>query len=251
MMANNSIICTTYFSKKPHPNDPNDQWVVGRNSDGTVIQNDIKYIAPWYNSIKNLDLNGIIFYDNLTDEFIEKYETSKIHFVQVNTSDYSNNDWRFFVYRDYFSKHKYDSVFLTDGSDVSVVNNPNDILKKYPHIDFFLCKDSILLGEFPYLHVHDQAKWENLPWFIKNIKKLPLINMGVIGGNFDNIRQFLNNFCETRIQLANPDFNSDMWVGQYVFRYKLSYKNLLLGEPFTSNFKKYENDRKDVYFIHK
>lgn len=247
-----SVICTTYFSQKIHPNDPTDAYVSGRAQDGRVIQNDIKYIEPWYNSINQLGLNGIVFYDNLTEEFVQKYQTDKISFIKVNPSIYSNNDWRFFVYRDYFEGHNaYDSIFLTDGSDVTVVRDPSNIISDYRYIDFFVCKDSILLSQFPYIQIHDQAKWDNLHWFLKYHKTLPLINMGVIGGNYYNMMEFLNNFCETRIQLGNPDFNSDMWIGQYVFRHKLSYKNILLGEPFTSVFKKYENQRTDVYFIHK
>lgn len=246
-----SIVCTTYFSKKIHPNDPTDTHVSGRTEDGRVIQNDIQYIEPWYNSMNKLNLDGIIFYDNLTEDFVDKYETDKIKFICVDTSKYSNNDWRFFVYRDYFSQNKYDAIFLTDGSDVSVVQDPQRILEQYKYIDFFLCKDSILLNQFPYISIHNQAKWDNLQWFAKNAKTLPLINMGVIGGSYNNMQEFLKHFCETRIQLSNPDFNADMWVGQYVFRHKLAHKNLLLGEPFTSNFKQYENDRQDVYFIHK
>jgi hypothetical protein len=246
-----SVICTTYFSKKNHPNDPSDSFVSGRADDGRVIQNNISYIAPWYESISKLGLEGIVFYDNLSEEFIDKYQTQNIKFIKVETSAYSNNDWRFFVYRDYFKNNVYDSIFLTDGSDVTVVKDPSGILEEYKYIDFFICKDSILLNQFPYLELHNQVKWDNLQWFLKNAKSLQLINMGVIGGSYKNIAEFLKHFCETRIQLGNPDFNSDMWVGQYVFRYKLSHKNLLVGEPFTSNFKQYENARKDVYFIHK
>jgi hypothetical protein len=91
-------------------------------------------------------------------------------------------------------------------------------------------------------------------FYVKDLsfyKTLELINMGVIGGNYENILLFLNKFCETRIKLGNTDFNSDMWTGQYVFRDLLSDKKMLIGEPFTSNFKKYETHREDVYFIHK
>jgi hypothetical protein len=42
-----------------------------------------------------------------------------------------------------------------------------------------------------------------------------------------------------------------MWTGQYVFRHLLSDKKILIGEPLTSDFKKYQNDRTDVFFIHK
>lgn len=250
-MRHNSVICTTYFSKKKHPNDPNDKHVTGRSLDGRVVQNDIRYIEPWYNSINNLQLNGIIFYDNLSDDFLDKYKTDYIKFIKVESSDYSNNDWRFFCYRDYFYDHKYDSIFLTDGSDVIVVKDPSLVIDEYRHIDYFLCKDSIKLSQFPYLNIHNQAKWENLQWFIKNNSTLDLINMGVIGGSYENILNFLKCFCETRIKLGNPDFNSDMWIGQYTFRHVLAHKNLIIGEPFTSVFKQYQNERQDVYFIHK
>jgi hypothetical protein len=247
----NSVIFTSYFSKKIHPNDPNDQAVIGRSSDGRVLQNDISYIEKWYNSIIELNLEARIFYDNLSDDFINQYTTDKIKFVKVEISEYSNNDWRFFCYKNYLENNKFDNIFLTDSSDVIIVNDPTQIINDNPLIDFFICKDSILLSEFSYSTIHKKANWENYMYFLLNESRLALINMGVIGGNYDNILNFLNKFCDTRIKLENPDFNSDMWVGQYVFRHLLSNKNLMIGEPFTSKFKKYEVDRKDVYFIHK
>lgn len=248
-----SLVCTTYFSKKIHPNNPNDRWVVGKDKDGRVLQNNIKYIETWYNSINKLGINGVVFYDNLTSEFISKYQNSNVTFHRVESSEYSNNDWRFFVYRDFLKDNLYDSVFLTDGSDVTVVKNPNQIIKEYPDKDFFICKDSINLADFGYLQIHKLAQWEKYSWFAMQClqRKLDLINMGVIGGTYSNICQFLEVFCETRTKMANPNFNADMWIGQYVFRHLLADKKLLLGYPFTSDFKQYQNDRKDVYFIHK
>jgi hypothetical protein len=246
-----SIILTSYFSKKVHPNDPNDQYVVGRSADGRVSQNDFKYIEPWYTSVNSLGLNGRVFYDNLSDEFIKKYTTDKISFIKVNTSEFSNNDWRFFCYKYYLEENKFDNVFLTDGSDVIVVQDPSKIIQEYDDVDLFVCKDSIKLAQFPYIQVHQQANWENLAWFLICQNNVDLINMGVIGGKYNNILEFLDNFCKTRINLGNPDFNSDMWIGQYVFRHLLSDKKIIIGEPFTSIFKKYEFERKDVYFIHK
>lgn len=247
----NSVILTSYFSVKEHPNDPNDKWVIGRASDGRVLQNDFKYIEPWYNSVNNLNLEGRIFYDNLSDDFLNQYTTDKIKFIKVNPSDYSNNDWRFFCYRNFLEENVFDSVFLTDGSDVTVVKDPCKIMSSFPSNDLFVCKDSIMLNEFPYLQIHQKAQWDDYVWFSICQNRLELINMGVIGGDYKNIILFLNKFCETRIRLGDPSFNSDMWIGQYVFRKLLDNKKILIGEPFTSNFKKYEIDRKDVYFIHK
>jgi hypothetical protein len=247
----NSVILTSYFSIKKHPNDPNDKCVIGRGNDGRVLQNDFRYIEPWYNSVNKLNLEGRVFHDNLSEDFLNKYTTDNIKFIKVTPSDYSNNDWRFFCYRNYLEENRFDCVFLTDGSDVRVVKDPCKIIKDNPEVDLFACKDSIMLNEFPYLQIHQQAQWENYVWFSIFQKTLELINMGVIGGNYENILLFLNKFCETRIKLGNTDFNSDMWTGQYVFRDLLSDKKMLIGEPFTSNFKKYETHREDVYFIHK
>ena len=246
-----SVILTSYFSIKKHPNDPSDPWVIGRQADGRVSQNDFKYIEPWYNSVNQLGLDGRVFYDNLSNDFLNKYTTDKIKFVKVNPSDYSNNDWRFFCYLNFLEENKFDNVFLTDGSDVTAVQDPSEIVSLFTDVDLFVCKDSITLEQFPYLEVHQKAGWNDYVWFLIMAKKLELINMGVIGGNYENVILFLNKFCETRIKLGEPSFNSDMWIGQYIFRNLLSDKKILIGEPFTSIFKQYELDRKDVYFIHK
>ena len=244
-----SVILTSYFSKKKHPNDPKDQWVVGRNSNGFVNSDSFSYIEPWYNSVNSLGLTGFIFYDNLSEEFLKKYSTDKINFIKVKPSDYSNNDWRFFCYRNFLEENQFDSVFLTDGSDVTVVKDPSLIFDERDE-DLFACKDSILLSEFPYLGVHQKFNWKNFAYYAMCQSRLDLINMGVIGGHYANVMEFLHSFCEVRLRMGEPEFNADMWVGQYVFR-ELLNKKLLLGEPFTSEFKKYQNDRKDVYFIHK
>lgn len=246
-----SALLTSYFSQKIHPNEPADSFVIGRASDGRVIQNDIKYIKPWYDSVKSLGLNGFIFYDNLTDEFINEYTTENIKFIKVDPSDYSNNDWRFFCYRNFLEENKFDNVFLSDGSDVTVVQDPSLIISEHSDFDLFVCKDSLKLNEFPYIEFHERYNLENIFYFLLCESRIDLINMGVIGGSYKHIMDFLNNFCNTRLRIGDTDFNADMWVGQYVFRHLLSDKNIMIGEPFTSNFKQYEIDRKDVYFIHK
>lgn len=249
----NSVICTTYFSQKIHPNDPNDRDVIGRTEDGRVKQNDIQYIEGWYNSVNKLKLNAVVFYDNLSDEFVSQYETEYVKFIKSSPGVWSNNDGRFFCYLDFLQKNKYDNVFLTDGSDVTVVQDPGKIVEDFSETDIFLCKDSIPLSVFGnYLNVHAHFRWSNYFWFDIQMKKgIDLINMGVIGGNYANVVEFLEKFCDERDRMQTPEFNADMWLGQYVLRGLMNNKKLLLGEPFTSVFKGYQKDRQDVYFIHK
>jgi hypothetical protein len=249
-----SVILTSYFSKKIHPNHPNDNHVVGREKSGRVIQDSIEYIKPWYSSVKNLSLNGVIFHDGLKQDFIEEFSTDKIKFVYSDTSsqNYSNLDYRWFCYRDFLSKNKFDSVFISDCSDVSIVKDPSEILKTHSEYDFFLCKDSIAFSEFQYFNVHKKYNWNFLLDLLLKKNNLDLINMGVVGGSYENIIDFLDKYYEVRIGMEDESFaQADMWVGQYIFRGLLQDKALLVGEPFTSLFKKYQNSREDVYFIHK
>jgi hypothetical protein len=249
----NPVVCTSYFTLKPHPNDPKDAAVVGRGEDGFVLKDSILYIAPWYDSMCDLGLDGRVFYDGLSDRFVERYTTDKIKFVKCTPSDYSNNDWRFHCYLEHFSTYdqEFDSIFLTDGSDVTVVKDPSGILTEFPDTNLFVCQDSIKLAQFPYVKFHEDRKWPGKIKFMLNEKKWDLINMGVVGGARDNVLEFLQEFWDTRTSMGSPEFNADMWVGQYVFRFLLSSRKILIGDPFTSIFKGYEENREDVYFIHK
>jgi len=248
-----SVVLTSYFSNKPHPNDPRDMDVIGREADGRVKQCDFSYIQKWHESVDRLDIDAFVFYDNLTQEFIDSHTTDRIRFIKSSPGVWSNNDGRFFCYLDFLRNHKYDNVFLTDGSDVIVVQDPSKIVEDFPDIDIFLCKDSIPLSAFGnFLNIHSHFGWKNYFWFDMQMKqRVDLINMGVIGGRYDTIVEFLEKFCNERNRMSTPEFNADMWLGQYVFRGLMSDKKLLIGEPFTSEFKKHQYDRKDVYFIHK
>lgn len=247
-----TAILTSYFSKKKHPNDPRDPSVTGRLPSGFIENNASNYIDEWYNSVTKLDLEGYIFHDNLSVEFQNTYKNNKIKFIKVNDSHWSNLDYRWFCYQDFLKNNTFDYVFMTDCSDVVVVQDPTKLQDDFPDADFFLCQDSLMLNEFPYLQFHQRFNLNDSVWFMLNQNQLALINMGVIGGNHNNITLFLETYNKFRQSLKHPEFaQADMYVGQYVFRRLLSEKKIILGEPVCSEFKKYQTDRKDVYFIHK
>jgi hypothetical protein len=247
----NLALLTSYFSKKIHPNDPKDNAVVGRNLDGHVSNNEINYIKPWYDSVNKLQLNGFVFHDNLSDQFVEQYTTNKIKFIKVGDFEYSNNDYRFFCFRDFLQENKFDVVFHNDASDVTVVKDPIDLIKQNPTIDYFACQDSIKLNQFPYLKAHQEFNFEDLVLFMINYDSWDLINMGVVGGIYNNMLKFYDKFCEIRESMKNPQFNADMWILQYLLRSQLQPCKFIMGEPVCSEFKQHQNERKDVFFIHK
>jgi hypothetical protein len=247
----NGVILSSYFTEKIHPNDRNDPSIVGRLANGYVKKNDFSYIENWYNSIIKNNLNAVLFYDGLSKDFVEKYQTDKIKFIKVGSFIYSNNDYRFFCFRNYLEDNKFDYVFHTDASDVVVVQSPEKLLKDLNGYSYYTCKDSIKLNQFPYINIHEQLRWDDKLKFLLNQNNWDLINMGVVGGRYEDMLLFYQKFCEIRIKMGNPDFNSDMWILQYLLRSILADKKFIMGDPVCSEFKKYEKERKDVFFIHK
>lgn len=242
-----NVIMTTYFCKKKDPQ---------RNTYAPC--NDIKYIKPWYYSIKKLGLNGIIFHDGMSKEFINKYQTDKIKFVYVNSNkyDYSLNDLRFFVYYDYIlNNNNIENVFMTDGNDVTVVQNPfkdcNTIMVGH---------DANGNGTQTYLNFKNNTikKWlnhfnnNNWKYKIDYIKNKKCYNAGILGGNRQDIIKFLKNMVIIFKQMNSSQKTKDLniIVFNYVI-YTIFNNNVKSGSPICSRFKKYENNRKDVYFIHK
>lgn len=244
------IILTSYFSAKQHPQ-LGDPHIEGVANDGRVWQNDISYIKRWYDSINKLELNGVVIHDNLSDAFVEKFTTDHVQFHKVPVSEYSNNDYRFFCFRDWLRNHPYDWVFHNDGSDVTVVQNPSKLIEDNPEYDYYTCKDTWLLSEFPYLNFHRHFNWQNYMTFAMNQASWDLINMGVVGGKYDKMLEFYTKFAEVRESMEPKPLNSDMWILQYLLRDQINHRGVLIGEPVTSIYKGYESDRKDVYFIHK
>ena len=246
-----SVILTSYFSKKIHPNLSNDNHVIGRNEKGYIVNDEFNYIKSWYESVIKLDLDGRIFHDDLSEKFIKNYTTDKIKFVRTKSFQYSNNDWRFFCFRNFLEENKFDYVFHNDISDVVIVKNPETLFKDFKDVCYFACKDSIPLNKFKYIDIHKRFEWEDYVKFLLNNNIWDLINMGVVGGRYNDMLNFYTKFCEVRIKMGDPDFNSDMWILQYLLRSVFSDKEFLMGDPICSEFKKYENGREDVYFIHK
>ena len=245
-----TVILSSYFTKKRHPNDPNDPHVIGRNEHGFIENNNFNYIKEWWGSVPDT-VNAFVIHDNLSEEFIKEYSRENINFIRCSESAFSNNDHRFFCFDQILKQIECDYVFHTDISDVIIVKDPSELIQENPQVSFFTCKDSIKLNQFPYLDIHEQLQFKDTKLFKENQEKWDLINMGVVGGTYENMRRFYSEFCKLRIAIGHTEFNADMWLLQYLIRSIFKDKNFITGEPVCSNFKKFEKTRKDVYFIHK
>ena len=234
-----NVIMTTYFCNKKDPQRPK-----------RAPCNDFQYIEPWYNSIKKLGLNGVVFHDGMDDTFIKRYQNDKIKFVYVdsNSYEYSLNDLRYFVYLDYIKKYKnIENVFMTDGNDVTVVKSPFNKFNK------------ICVGNEP-------VKITNSSWMKKKIKRFnynnnkkftfnkfnQIYNAGILGGRRNDVLKFLENMVDIfeNFDEEQKRENLNMIVFNYVV-YKVFNENVISGFPLNSVYKKFQNNRKDVCFIHK
>ncbi len=169
------VLLTTYFCTKQNPQHPQLK----------TPSDCIKYIYPWYNSVKKLGLTGIIFYDELTDEFVSKYQTDSIHFVRCTLGELSLNDERFLIYYLYLIENFHEAIFMTDGNDVSVNMSPFQMVDS-DKPKLFVGRDNV--------NKIRQSAWmcEALVKFKKSTRlkvnkryfDQPVYNAGIIGGNY-------------------------------------------------------------------
>lgn len=256
----NNVICTTYFFNTSHYKFKK------------VYKDDINYIHPWYYSVLKLKLNGIIFHDGLSEDFIIKYKTDNINFIYVDSSKfkYSQNDERFLIYYLFLKKYKYiENIFFTDGNDVTIKNNPFNYIKnnnKKNNKDFFYVgtefRRKLKDNNFTKFNFSRINNWIQNPdkkftfaTFEENKHNI-LFNAGILGGSRGNMLYFLRlmkekfnkTFRYMPINLHARNIN--MIVFNYVIYDHIDKNNIITGHPLHSLFTRYEK-RNDVIFAHK
>lgn len=79
------------------------------------------YIEPWYRSMHRTNMNGVVLYDKLSDQFISSHSSHNVIFRRsLNYIKRSPNDRRFYVYRDILQLETALTVCVfSDGRDVT------------------------------------------------------------------------------------------------------------------------------------
>ena len=97
------------------------------NRNMTLANDAYELVQEWSESVAKSNLKGIIFHNNFSDETCVRYANEYISFERIEYNpEYNPNVYRYFIYRDFLAKSR-DSikgVFVTDVSDVTLVNNP-------------------------------------------------------------------------------------------------------------------------------
>ncbi|WP_288373828.1 hypothetical protein [uncultured Algoriphagus sp.] len=194
------IVLSNYFTSK---NDP---------VRGIRQKNDnFAYIASWYESIHDLGLRGIVFYDALSADFLRMYNSKRVTFVRCQLGIYSLNDERFFIFKEFLAKiQKEIFVITSDINDVVFNKDPLPLLKAD--------SEKLFLGR------GDRRSWKSGTWTLKAIKAFhekyrgklppsifyfPVLNPGTLGGKRSNILTLFEKMCAIFESLGD-DGNYDM-----------------------------------------
>lgn len=226
----------------------------------TTLDNDnYELVRDWAESVAKHHLQGIIFHNNFTLETCEKFKNKYISFIKINYKHQFNpNVYRYFVYNDFLQHHVqfFKSIFVTDITDVTLVNNP--------FIDSYFIKNStsIFCGDEPkalnndWMREHSTNLRKNISDYAEYESKFgseTLLNCGVIGSKATIFFDFIKRLCaihEYANSTSQTAYTGDMGAFNYLARTQFN-KHLRYGTPVNTVFKMYENERQDCWFRHK
>jgi hypothetical protein len=162
------------------------------------------------------------------------------------------------IYREFLKLHaaKITGLFVTDVSDVVMINNPfiDPLFKENSQALFCGDEPEILQNEWMIDHathlrngITDYAAYES------TFKQAVLLNCGVIGGCSLIMQSFIEQLAAIHEQynLNNTSaYTGDMGAFNYLARTR--FNNILVhGYPVNTVFKAYEIGRQDCWFRHK
>ncbi len=213
-----------------------------------------EYIVHWYTSIIRLKMNGIIFYDNLSDSFIKKYQNKYIKFIKIKLGDLSLYVERFIIYYDYLKKNKYDNIFMTDISDVWFKKDPFKLINdKYDlYVGSELCKNNM-------------SKWMIKGFntiyggMSEEVKNKIILNAGIIGGRYIAVLKLLDLFIQELKKLEEDkremikkgiDITFDMIALNKIIYSNYKINRIYSSKKLHSPYKKYLKEG-DYCIFHK
>lgn len=220
--------------------------------------NDYEYIKPWYESIHNLNLKGILFHDKSCDvNFIDKYQSENVKFYENKNEELKNISFylhRFLTFKYFLSNNIFDNVFMTDVSDVTFKKNPFDLIEK----------NKIIIGCEQYKN-GNKIITKDLNWAKKMFPKLyesypywdgVFLNCGIVGGTYSVVFEFLEIYERECFSLLKnkkqtmSKFNHDMTVCNMLV-HKYFSDRYVTGMPIHTIFKKYDIENDVAFIVHK
>jgi len=263
------VIFSTYFTTKKDPQ---------RNT--SVANDTFDYIKDFYHSVLESKYHAIIFHDSLSEEFIQKYQNKQVQFVRCQILQYSLNDERYYIYREFLLQKKPKKVLLCDVNDVTF-NKEKNFFSFINDNAFYIGRDEMVPIEKnswmkEKINILPESIQKKIP---RSFLYMPVVNAGVIGGTYSTVFSFLDKIVFLFETIKN-DNNNNMICTNIVFYdsywrmyantldFKLisfrktaytrflqnktfQYKNqFYIGYPFTNTYKSFEKNS-EAYIYHK
>ena len=229
-----------------------------------VANDSYKYLKPWYDSMLSLGLEGRVFHDSLSSDFISKYETDKIKFVKVPPGKYCACDYRWQAYAKWVNENKPDWLLFTDCCDVVIVQDPfkfiRDPDKLYVGVEDGAGHPSNKIGENRWMGKLFAGAAKKLSASYQAIKNEDVLNCGIVGGHLSQASRFLE-LMDAMVNDVDPTedyLNSvkaqvrtiDMACTNVICRNEYFKGRIVSGYPLHNKYKR--NDvAMDVYVRHK
>lgn len=220
---------------------------------------DFSLVEKWAISIQKAGLKAVLFHNGFSPETCQKHENNQLEFVRVQPSELFNpNVYRYFLYLDYLKKNvlTITDFFVTDVSDVTLAQNPFCTSEYQSNPSFIFCGDEpkILQNDWMIAHsTHFRCQIEDFEKYENTFGQMTLLNCGIIGGNIEVMLDFLTRLTilHATYNQSNPTaYTGDMGAFNYLIRTQFARK-VIHGFPVNTEFKAFEEDRKDCWFRHK
>ncbi|CAE7948194.1 GATL10 [Symbiodinium sp. KB8] len=226
-----------------------------------------KYVKPTFSKIQKLYqtavTNGLsvsVLYDVLPQEFLDAYASERFRFVQVNLTQfdkrYGVNDVRYFFFERLVQQNRdWKYIFIVDAFDVRSGMNPCTGMQPGK---IYVGGEQDRLKKHPWMKARFQkmgGKYNQ--WYTTKVTdKLKILNCGLTGGQRDMMLKLLSRMVQVlqdpalAIRQKNEDINLNMAALNYILYVEFDGK-FQYGPPVHSAYKRFENKRKDVWWVHK
>jgi hypothetical protein len=214
-----NAIFTTYFTSEKDPQRP----FIWANDDFSIIKN-------FYNSVVKYNLHCFIFYDNCSDEFVQKYQTDKIKFVKYDARNKNMVDERWSLYYTYL-KHNENikKLLCLDISDVVILKNPFN----------FMSNDTVYVGDEECLNRQNRwmlDRYEMIGFDIRNIFDKKVLNCGILGASREHMLDITKKIGDIITENNVMHTTIDMAAANAVI-YSAYSNKLVHGQPWNTKYR--------------
>lgn len=229
------------------------------NRNMVLPDDEYKLVEDWADAIIALGMYGIIFHNHFSAATCASYQNKNIFFVKVeHNPKYNPNVYRYFIYRDFLkaTSREIKNLFITDITDVTVINNPfiQPVFLDKPAALFCGDEPKLLNNDWMIDHAtHLRNGIADYAGYEATFKNAPLLNCGIIGGNIFLMQEFLEKLCFIHQQYNHNNktaYTGDMGAFNYLARTQYNDR-VVHGAPVNTEFKAYQQERTDCWFRHK